>query len=282
MRRLQCALLSTVAVIGFTSIVSAADLPVKAPTYKAPAAGTTPNDWTGFYVGLNAGGAWGRSSTNTSIDCATAVGYICNSGLGAADAAAVNASGSGSITDSGFTGGIQAGYNWQINNFVYGLETDFGAFKLNGSTQVSGLYPGGGRPILTGRPYTVGSSFNTDWLFTFRGRLGFALPSNLLAYATGGLALTKLGITNSFSDVILPGAAENASGSGQKTGWTVGGGLEWALNKHWTVKGEYLFLDFGKVTTSGIIRNGGAYAQGISTSSDLTVQVARLGVNYKF
>jgi len=279
MRRLQCSLLSTVAVIGFASIASAADLPVKAPV-SAPAAVSDPNNWTGFYVGLNAGGAWGRSRNDTSLDCSPSNGYICNaSSGGTANAAAVNASGSGSITDSGFTGGIQAGYNWQINYLVYGLETDFGALKLNGSRQASGLYGAGSPFVGAGNSYTVGSSFETDWLFTFRGRFGFALPSNLLAYVTGGLALTRIGINNSFRDSV--GGVETASGSGQKTGWTVGGGLEWAISKHWTVKGEYLYLNFGQVTTSGIIRVG-AYAQGISTSADLTAQVARLGVNYKF
>lgn len=278
MRRLQYALLSTVAVIGFASIASAADLPVKAPV-SAPAA-PDPNNWTGFYVGLNAGGVWGRSRNDTSLDCSFINGYICNASSGpTANAAAVNASGSGAITDSGFTGGIQAGYNWQINYLVYGLETDFGAFKLNGSRQASGIY-GAGSPLgIAGNLYTVGSSFDADWLFTFRGRLGFALPSNLLAYVTGGLALTRIGITNSFRDSGV--LAETASGSGQKTGWTVGGGLEWAISKHWTVKGEYLYLNFGQVTASGLIQRG-AYAQGISTSADLTAQVARLGVNYKF
>ena len=107
-----------------------------------------------------------------------------------------------------------------------------------------------------------------------------------MAYVTGGLALTRLGVSNSFSDNVPLGAgtAGSANASATKAGWVVGGGLEYALIKNWSIKAEYLFMDFGKVTATGTIINtaGPGYAQGISTSSDLTAQVARVGVNYKF
>jgi outer membrane immunogenic protein len=252
-------------------------------------------DWTGFYLGLNAGGAWGRSSADTSADCSPTsapplgTGYFCTSSVGAANATAVNAAGTGTINASGFTGGVQAGYNWQTQNLVYGLETDFGAFHLNGSRQGSGTYPVG-VAVNAGNPFTVTSSFNTDWLFTLRGRLGWAVMPNMLAYATGGLAMTRLAVDNSFTDtntMTIPAghASENGHASAVKTGWALGGGLEWMVNSHWTVKGEYLYVDFGKVTATGYISNDAVipgYAQGLSTSSDLTAQVARVGVNYKF
>ena len=68
-------------------------------------------------------------------------------------------------------------------------------------------------------------------------------------------------------------------------GWAVGGGLEWMVSPHWTVKAEYLFVDFGKAATTGFIANPAiapGYAQGLSTSSDLSASIARAGVNYKF
>jgi outer membrane immunogenic protein len=288
MHRLRCALLATVAVIGLTSIASAADLPTKAPVYKAPVAAPAPS-WTGFYIGLNAGYAWGRSSADTSVNCSTAPApfYFCNSTAGAANAAAVNAAGSGTITASGFTGGIQAGYNWQFASLIYGVETDFGAFHLRGSHQGTGTYAVPFVGVSVGNPFAVNSSFGTDWLYTLRGRVGVPVSSNnLMAYATGGLALTRLGVSNSFSDNVFfpPGAAESANGHETKTGWVIGGGLEWALANNWSVKAEYLYLDFGKVTVTGTITNpgNGGYAQFISTSSDLTAQMARIGVNRKF
>jgi outer membrane immunogenic protein len=250
--------------------------------------------WAGFYAGVNAGGAWGRSEASTTTDCSVPFtpGYFCFAGSGAANGLAVAASGTGSIKGSGFTGGVQAGYNWQSNNLVYGLEADFGAFNLSGSRRASANYPvaaGGGGPT-TANVYTVGSSFDTDWLFTFRGRLGWTLSPNLLVYATGGWAVTDLKVSNSFSDDYIgggatQGAVENASKSTFKSGAVVGGGLEWALGNRWTVKGEYLYLNFGKVIASGVISNAGqgaGYAQALSTSSDMTAHVARLGVNYKF
>jgi outer membrane immunogenic protein len=263
----------------------AADMPVKAPPAPPPAA----YSWTGFYVGLNAGGTWARSDASTTANCnvpGSPPAYFCDSTSGAANAAAVSAAGSGTITASGFTGGIQAGYNWQGPNLIYGFETDFGAFHLRGSRQGTGTYPVTLVAVTAGAPFAVNSSFSTDWLYTLRGRVGVPVSPNLMAYATGGLAVTRLGVSNSFSDnVFFPsGGTESANGNETKAGWVIGGGLEWALANNWSVKAEYLYFDFGKVTVTGTITNpiNGGYAQGISTSSDLTAQMARIGVNRKF
>jgi outer membrane immunogenic protein len=263
----------------------AADLPVKAPAVEVPS-------WTGFYLGAYAGGAWGRSNANTSVDCsATTIppAYLCGSGpvaAGGSNASAVNAAGTGTITATGFTGGVEAGYNVQADRFVYGLETDFGAMHLRGARQGNGTYPVG-LVVIPGAPFAVSSSFSTDWLFTLRGRVGWTAAPSVLAYATGGLAVTRLGVNNSFADLIggiAPGS-ESTNSAATKAGLAVGGGLEWMVNLHWTVKAEYLFVDFGKVATTGFIANPAiavGYAQGISTSSDLSASIARAGVNYKF
>jgi outer membrane immunogenic protein len=277
-------LLATTAFTAFVAVgsASAADLHVKA----RPIAEV--RNWTGFYFGLNVGGVWGQSSAETLVDCgpppAGLISYFCGAGFGAANAAAINASGTGTIEASGFTGGVQAGYNWQNDNLVYGLEIDFGAARLRGSRQVSGTYPVGVGIVAAGAAYTVRSSFDTDWLATFRGRVGWTMMPNLLAYGTGGLAVTRLSVANSFTDNVLAGAVESASESKLKIGWTIGAGLEWALSSNWTIKTEYLYIDFGKVTATGLIFNAlpPGYGQGISTSSDLTAHVARIGVNRRF
>ncbi|MBX9847168.1 MAG: AMP-binding protein [Xanthobacteraceae bacterium] len=205
-------------------------------------------NWTGFYAGFYAGGVWGRSEASTNLNCGVAPAgtvYICdNTGAGAASAAAINASGSGKISDSAFTGGMQIGYLWQFGTVVYGLETDFGAFNLSGSRRGTGAFPDGGASgILGGSSYTISSSFDTDWLFTFRGRVGTVLPSNLLAYVTGGLAVTRLNVSFAYSDNAgTPSGIGSGSASGVKTGWTVGAGLEWAVSPRHGLQGA---VDFG-------------------------------------
>jgi len=258
----------------------AADMPLKAPALSAPAF-----SWTGFYVGLNAGGTWARFGLDTSLNCQdpSVNQYLCSSnGAGAANASAVNAAGSGTIHASGFTGGIQAGYNWQASNLIYGLETDFGAFHLRGSRLGTGTNPVDLGLTTAGHRFAVSSSVSTDWLFTLRGRLGVAVAPNLMAYATGGLAVTRLSVNNSFSDDFSPAATGSANAAATRAGWVAGGGLEYALAHDWSVKAEYLYMDFGHVTATGTIFATQGYSQGISTSSDLTAHVARLGVNRRF
>ena len=281
---MKALLLATTALTAFVGAgsASAADLPVKSPFVQV-------RNWTGAYVGLNVGYAWGRSNAETLVDCgpppAGLFTYMCDpTGVGAANAAAVNASGSGKNEAGGFTGGIQAGYNLQNNNLVYGLEIDFGALRLRGSRQVSGTYPVGFGIVFPGDAYTVGTSYDTDWLATFRGRIGWTMMPNLLVYGTGGLAVTRLSVANSFADNVFAGAVEAVSESKLRAGWAIGAGLEWAQSIDWTIKAEYLYIDFGKVTATGLIANGNApgYGQGISTSSDLTAHVARIGVNRRF
>jgi outer membrane immunogenic protein len=251
----------------------AADLPVKAPPAPAPLPVVAPN-WTGFYVGLNAGGAWATADPNTSASCVPALGFP-NAYLRCIDVPLVNAAGTGSMSGSTFIGGGQVGYNWQSNNTVLGVEADFNSFHLRASRQATTFYTG------LGSTFTVSNSVSTDWLFTARGRLGWAFDY-LLAYVTGGLALTNLGTSNTFADASIN---QSWTGSTTKAGWTVGGGLEWALNRNWSVKAEYLYVKFASVNASGFLVSPTpppGYANAISTSTDLTAHIARGGVNYKF
>lgn len=245
--------------------------------------------WTGFYVGGNAGVAWGQSHFTTSVPCTGpgGSGYLCNStGAGAANAAALSASGTGDANDTGFTGGIQGGYNYQWGMVVLGLETDFDALDLKGSRTGSGNYPVlspslGGFPA--GTPYMITQTFSTDWLYTARGRLGWVAQPNLLLYATGGYALTRLKISYAYSDGA--GGASSGNAASDKSGWAVGGGVEWAFTTNWTLRAEYLYLDFGKVTATGNIPSVAPKAgaqNALSTSGDLTANIARVGINYKF
>jgi outer membrane immunogenic protein len=265
------------------SSAMAADLPVKAPP--RPAAVFS---WAGFYAGLNAGGAWGRSDAVTSASCAPVPGfasYFCTPAVAQANAAAVSAAGTGSLSGSGFTGGAQVGYNFQNRNLVFGVELDVESFNLRLSRQAAGTYPAIFLPGMVGTPFALTSSVNTDWLFTARGRVGWAFDT-VLVFATGGLAVTDLRASHTFRDNFAapPGGAGAWNGSKTKTGWTAGGGVEWAAGRKWTVKVEYLYLNFGSVGAFGTVfnPNSGGYASAINTSVDLTAHIARAGVNFQF
>jgi outer membrane immunogenic protein len=110
--------------------------------------------------------------------------------------------------------------------------------------------------------------------------------SGLLAYATGGAAITDLQTSHSYADATGNDVSGRWSHSQVKLGWTVGGGVEWGVNRNWRVKAEYLYVKFGSINAAGQI--GGpspfsiAYAEAISTSADLTAHIARAGVNFRF
>ncbi len=254
----------------------AADLPLKAPAVPVLA----PPSWTGLYVGLNAGVDWAHSDPSTSASCVAAPGFGI-SYFNCTEAAQASAAGTGRMSSSGFTGGGQIGYNWQINSLVLGAEADFEAFHGKASRTTSGIYS------TTPTSFTVTSSVNATWLFTARARLGWALSNDVLLYGTGGLALTDLSATNSFTDggiaPLMP-AVGNWTASKTQAGWTAGGGVEWAFAKNWSLKAEYLYVHFDAITASGVVKdsNGFGYGSAISTSTDLSAHIARGGINYRF
>ena len=105
----------------------------------------------------------------------------------------------------------------------------------------------------------------------------------MLLYGTGGVALTDLGVKNALASSNPPVAQGAGSASGWVTGWTIGGGAEWALSRHWTVRAEYLYLDFGKVTANAsVVDLPHTFNNNVATTVDLTAHLARVAVNYKF
>jgi outer membrane immunogenic protein len=160
--------------------------------------------------------------------------------------------GSGAINLDGWFGGGQFGYNAQFRRLVLGVEADIQAADINDRTGISGNYVGQ-------------ASADIDWFSTLRGRVGFTAGPTLL-YATGGLA---------FADVDYRVSTPSFSGSSDsiETGYTVGGGLEWAFAPSWSLKSEYLYVDLGDQALSG-----GPYR----SSTNLDFHTVRMGLNYKF
>jgi outer membrane immunogenic protein len=267
--------------VAFTALIGgsamAADL--ARPVYRHPVAVAAPvYSWTGFYVGGNVGYAWGHSDITPNFYCTDPAQAGCSVNV-PANLANINAASIGSLSNNRFTGGGQVGYNWQIGGLVLGVESDFNAFRLSNSQ--SAAVPS----TTTASIFNPSTSLETDWLFTLRGRAGWAVAPAVLLYATGGLAITRATLANLYFTTNNPanlgaGASSNAE---TLTGWTVGGGVEWALNHNWTLKGEYLYADFGSLSTTAYITGPGfAFPNVFSTSADLKAQIVRVGLNYKF
>jgi outer membrane immunogenic protein len=244
MRRLIVASIAAFSAIASTQTGFAADLSTKTPLYKAPVA--TPYVWTGFYVGGNVGYGWGRANGGITLDG--------------------NPIYSGGTNVDGVIGGGQLGYNWQTGNLLIGVEADIQASGQSGSsTQSYNLTPA--IPVLDA------DTFKLTYFGTVRGRLGYAADRWLL-YVTGGWAYGKetLDGTRTQSGTVHPFSLSNNA-----NGWTVGGGVEMGIDKNWSAKAEYLYIDLGTWNTTGTAPQGI-----IASSNKFTDNILRVGANYRF
>src|SRR5205814_123832 len=191
---------------------------------------------------------------------------------------------------SGLIGGVQAGYNWQSGNWVGGIEADI---QVSGQGAIPTYVCPGAicNPTVVDFDAPVTASFvqgnKLDSFGTLRARFGTTITPDLIAYATGGLAVGSIRTT-----VNLSGTAVDADGNVNvvtspvsvlaiKPGWTVGAGLEARLFGNVTGKVEYLYMDFGAV--SAAVTNGlNATPIALASSSHVTDNIVRAGVNYKF
>lgn len=266
----------------------ASRLPPSAPRKPFPAPPPPPLPlWSGFYGGLNAGGAFGGSSLNTAGADLFDTG---RSFFGAASVA--SATNAGMLNKSGFIGGGQIGYNFQVSDrFVGGFEADIQGLRLAGGETLWSMAKETklGIPLVT----VTNASKSLNYLGTVRGRVGYLIAPTLLAYATGGLAYGGASARASFlqygvdtSGQIGPASSANAF-SGARTGWTVGAGGEWMFFPHWSAKLEYLYYDLGDVTISNGLAGSNPlfnlplYRSILSSSTRFNGHVVRVGLNYQ-
>lgn len=245
------------------------EAPAPAPVYVPP-----PFNWTGFYVGVNAGGVWSSGSRSASLVDPGAAAFL----------SAYFPGGIGS-NNSGFIGGGQVGYNWQSGAFVLGGEADFDGTSLGKTyNYASAPFAGAGIPsLLLGDSLFVHAKANLDWLGTVRARVGFvATPDNrLLIYGTGGFAYAG-GSSNFNVYDATQGLFWGGSPSSTRSGWTIGGGVEYAMTNNITVRGEYLYVDLGSKTVSTntlAVLGAPVYA---TAKINYDASIFRVGVNYKF
>jgi outer membrane immunogenic protein len=221
----------------FTTCAMAADLGPYAPPPAAPGYGPaayTPFTWSGFYLGLQAGYGWGTTDASAGL-------------LGGGPATAF------SYDTGGFLGGLHAGFNWQSGSLVLGLESDIEGTGIDGS----GVGSLGG-----------GHATTIDWQGSLRGRIGLASGSALF-YLTGGLAYGGVTVEQSAG----PGFAPFVQNSDWRTGWTAGGGVEYAISRSMTARLEYRYTDLGNATFSNA---------GVFDSSDVTQSAIRAGLSFRF
>lgn len=206
---------AALAVLGFATAASAADMPARNYT-KAPPMVAAYN-WTGFYLGVNAGYGWVNTGGNPG----------------------------------GFVGGGQIGYNWQAigSPLVLGLEADLQGADIDQTETIGG----------------ISSTTRVKAFGTVRGRIGYAFDRAMI-YATGGWAYTRTSLD-------LSGPGGSISSSDWSSGWTLGGGLEYAFMGPWSAKLEYLYVDSGDVTLT---------LAGVPVTGKYDMSVVRAGLNYRF
>jgi opacity protein-like surface antigen len=201
-------------------------------------------NWTGFYIGVNIGGAW---ASGTLTDNLTGVSFPGN--------------------HSTAMGGGTAGYNWQVSpNFVLGIEGTFDGTTVGntGITSNTVVIP------IHGIPTAIQGSIGTDWIATLAARFGIALNNTLYyAKAGGGWADNSASVTNMLT-------AASVSTSSTTSGWLVGGGIEYGVTANWTLKAEYDYLGLSSWTKSGPLLPGDTFT--ISRQ----INTFMIGANYKF
>jgi len=208
-------------------------------------------NWAGFYLGGNFGSGTGRDRSSLSIPAAPVIENF-------------------NLAPDGINGGIQAGYNWQAANVVFGLEADIqGSTQQDNKTCVFLCIPAG----------RAAYDATLPWFGTVRGRLGYSVGSTLF-YATGGLAYGS--IKTKINTVSFVGPVTQ-SFSHTNAGWTVGAGIETPfrllglLGPNWTTKTEYLYVDLGSTSDSFVFG-----ALPATTTRSVTEHIFRTGINYHF
>lgn len=215
---------SLVAAAIFSGPALAADIAVKAPLASvAPAF-----DWAGFYAGGHVGYGWGQSVWT-------------NPGIQLSDHSV-----------NGFLGGGQAGFNYQVQRIVLGVEVD------GSRADISGHGPD---------PFGDDMRVRTDWLATVTGRVGIA-AERWLVYGKGGAAWAG----DRFS--FLSPAGRSAETQQTRSGWTAGAGIEYAAWSNWSLKLEYAYMDFGNRHVT--------WVTGDFADIDQKIQTIKLGLNYRF
>ena len=251
----------------FATGAMAADLPARVEAPAPYIAAIPVFTWTGFYIGVNAGAAFDPSNSNAT--------FVQNFGPPIEDLNPTVAN-----NNTNFTGGVEAGYNMQVNSFVFGVEGDVD--YLGGNNNLDGTYQFAGNPALL---YTLAGGKNNVF-GTIRGRLGFAVDRALF-YVTGGAAFggnqapTSITFTGGALPVPCPFCTFNSASKNNDIGAVLGGGIEYAFTNNWSAKVEYLHTFYGN--KSVVYTNAAIPGQTYTLNNySLDTNLVRVGLNYRF
>jgi outer membrane immunogenic protein len=243
-----------IAISSATSAALAADVsppPAPAPVYRPPAPIAATYNWSGFYLGANVGYGWASSTGTTTLN-SPFFGVFTSATSG---------------TANGVIAGGQVGANWQMGMFVLGAEGDF-----QWSDQKKNL------TISCGIGCTLTETGGIDSFGTARLRIGGAFD-RVLVYATGGAAWTNA--SDNLSATALGVTVNIVNLSASKVGWTVGGGIDYAVLDNLIARAEYLYISTSNVTNTAPVSpliGGGT----ITETAQLKDSIVRFGLSYKF
>jgi len=243
----------TTAVAAIAAIALIGTLAVAAEAAAQPAASAPVPGWTGCYVGGNLGVAWQRNNT--------------------VDVTSHPAFDTGGDTGTSLGGGGQAGCDYQFagTGFTIGAQDMFDWASLSS----------GHRYGAVGSTERLGTQ--THWFDTLTARVGYAVQPQTLVYLKAGGAWAQV----DYSDAD-PASNPPYAGHAQKdrSGWTVGAGVEYAVRPNWSIVGEYDYIDLGNSNVPLSYNCGTASQCGFPNPYTYRVshrvQVALIGVNYRF
>ena len=231
---------------------------VARPAYKAPPpAPVAPYSWTGFYIGIHGGGAWFDKDwfypcTPTNL----LIPLPCDLSQGG-------------HTGASWLAGGQIGFNYQVGQWVWGMEAQFSATRIEGDN------------LDIAFPTQERLHSRTDFIGTVAARLGLAWDRVLL-YAKGGFAWVHDDYWLTLAPQQILAGSTFATADETRWGWMVGAGIEYAFAQNWSVKLEYNYLDLGTkriaFTSTGVVPTQPPFDEDI----EQRIQVVKVGLNYRF
>lgn len=280
-------------VLGFAVACLASEASAQGPSE------TSRFNWTGGYAGLNAGYAWKNGSAGYLGEPGDGAGnVVVNDLLGGSAIMTPQAAPLGHSLDvAGAFAGVQLGYNWQLAKlWVVGFEADFQLAGVDGEAFTADS------PQVDAPRLALKSEQSLDWIATLRARLGFLATERVMVFGTGGFAYGSAEAKSSVSNLgnagapgtglVTPGTrftgcafgATCLAGSdkGTLSGWTVGGGVEWAFANNATLKVEYLHIDLADLNVVATVQNpaiGDAFTR---ANFDNVYDVVRGAISVKF
>jgi outer membrane immunogenic protein len=236
-------LLGTIAFFAFMAVNAMADQPVRPVYYYGPAYMPVYN-WSGLYVGVQAGYVWARDSDVETVTGTHERSYYSPSGDAYPEGALI---------------GGYVGYNWQISRWVFGIEADSGYMHAKDSTS----FDNSGSP-----PDSYETTIGTQG--AVRGRIGYSFGPTLL-YAAGGPAFAHIK-----EHYVLGASGESSEDSKTQGGFTMGTGLDFLITDFLIGRVEYRYADFGTFKSEPDVFSG------YTEHHDITENAVYFGIAYKF